>query len=91
MESMFPTVAIVKQVQQDDDYNRLYTDADVTLSEDVNRAELQLKDVDSSVHGAPLMNAKSGMHTFHITGSGNSPFKVDDSIAVICFPKGEMP
>jgi hypothetical protein len=33
------------------------------------------KAFDSSVHAAPIMNAKAGPNTFHISGSGSSPFK----------------
>ena len=54
VEIMFPTVAIVKHVQQDDDYNRFYAQAEVTLSQDVDHAELQLKGVDSSVHASVI-------------------------------------
>jgi hypothetical protein len=72
---MFPTSSIVKHVQKDDDNDRFYAQAEVTLAEDMDHAELQLRDVDSSVHAAPLMNAKAGVNTFHISGNGNSPFK----------------
>jgi hypothetical protein len=88
---MFLTVAIVKHVQNDDDYNRFYAQAEVTLTEDVDRAELQLSEVRSSVRAIPLMNAKAGLNTIHISGSGHSPFKVGETIRVICFLKGEGP
>jgi hypothetical protein len=55
---MFPTVAIVKHIQEDRDYNRFYAQAEEMLTEDLDYAKLQPKDVDSSVHAAPLMNAK---------------------------------
>jgi hypothetical protein len=86
---MFPTVAIVKHIQEDRDYNRFYAQAEVMLTEDLDHARLQPKDVDSSVHAAPLMNAKAGVNTFYISGTGNSPFKIGDTIPVICFPNGE--
>jgi hypothetical protein len=88
---MFPTVAIVKHIQEDRDYNRFYAQAEVMLTEDLDQAKLQLKDVDSSVHAAPLMNAKAGVNTFYISGAGNSPLKIGDTIPVICFPNGETP
>ena len=88
---MFPTSSIVKHVQKDDDNDRFYAQAEVTLAEDMDHAELQLRDVDSSVYAAPLMNAKAGVNTFHISGNGNSPFKVGATIPVLCFPKGEIP
>ena len=88
---MFPASSIVKQVQNDDENNRFYAQAEVMLAEDLDHAELQLRDVDSSVYTAPLMNAKAGVNTFYISGSGNSPFKIGGTIPVICFPKGEIP
>jgi hypothetical protein len=88
---MFPTSSIVKHVQKDDDNDRFYAQAEVTLAEDMDHAELQLRDVDSSVYAAPLMNAKAGVNTFHISGNGNSPFKAGATIPVLCFPKGEIP
>jgi hypothetical protein len=57
---MFPTSSIVKHVQRDDDNDRFYAQAEVTLGEDMDHAELQLREVDSSVYAAPLMNAKAG-------------------------------
>ena len=88
---MFPASSIVKQVQNDDENKRFYAQAEVMLAEDLDHAELQLRDVDSSVYAAPLMNAKAGVNTFYISGSGNSPFKIGGIIPVICFPKGEIP
>jgi hypothetical protein len=88
---MFPIVAIVKHIQEDRDYNRFYAQAEVMLTEDLDHAKLQPKDVDSSVHAAPLMDAKAGLNTFYISGIGNSPFKIGDTIPVICFRKGETP
>ena len=88
---MFPASSIVKQVQNDDENNRFYAQAEVMLAEDLDHAELQLRDLDSSVYAAPLMNAKAGVNTFYISGSGNSPFKIGGTIPVICFLKGEIP
>jgi hypothetical protein len=84
---MFSTVAIVQQIQEHRDYNKFYAQAGVTITEDIDHAELQLKDVNPSVHAAPIMNAKAGPNTFHISGSGSSPFKVGDAIRAVCFPK----
>jgi hypothetical protein len=61
---MFPASSIVKHVQNDDENNRFYAQAEVMLAEDLDHAELQLRDVDSSVYTAPLMNAKAGVNTF---------------------------
>jgi hypothetical protein len=88
---MFLTVAIVKQVQNDDDYGRFYAQAEVMLTEDVDRAELQLSETGSNFRAIPLMNAKAGLNTFYISGSGNSPFQVGETIRAICFSKGEIP
>ncbi len=88
---MFPSSSIVKHVQKDDDNGRFYAQAEVMLAENVDYAQLQLRDLDSSVYAAPLTNAKAGVTTFHISGNGNSPFKVGGTFPVICFPKGEMP
>jgi hypothetical protein len=88
---MFPASSIVTHVQKDDVNDRFYAQAKVTLAEDIDHAELQLRDVDSSVYAAPLMNAKAGVNTFHISGNGNSPFKTGATIPVLCFPKGEIP
>ena len=88
---MFPASSIVTHVQKDDVNDRFYAQAKVTLAEDIDHAELQLRDVDSSVYAAPLMNAKAGVNTFHISGNGNPPFKTGATIPVLCFPKGEIP
>ena len=70
---------------------RFYAQAEVMLAEDLDHAELQLRDLDSSVYAAPLMNAKAGVNTFYISGNGDSPFEIGCTIPVICFPKGETP
>jgi len=88
---MFPSVAIVKHVQMDNDNNRFYAQAEVTLAEDMDQAELRLADVDSSFHLTPLMDSKAGVHKFDISGDGTPPFKVGEAIRVVCFRKGELP
>jgi hypothetical protein len=88
---MFPTIATVKHVLKNIENNRFYAKAEVTLKEDVDQAELQLKDVDESIHATVLMNEGAGVHLFHIEGDGEPPFKVGDTIRVICFRNGEMP
>ncbi len=81
------TIAIVEQIQEDRDYNKFYAQASVTLTEDIDNAELRLKGVDFSVHAAPILNARPGLNIFYISGSGYSPFKVGDTIQAVCFPK----
>jgi hypothetical protein len=49
---MFPASSIVKQVQNDDENNRFYAQAEVMLAEDLDHAELQLRELDSSVYAA---------------------------------------
>jgi hypothetical protein len=61
------------------------------LAQDVSRAELEVENVDASVHATVLMNAKAGRNAFDISGSRLSPFKVGDTIKVICCEKGEVP
>jgi hypothetical protein len=87
---MFSTVATVKHVQKDVENNRFYAQAEVKLDQDVDQAELQLEDVDDSIHATALMNAKAGVHFFHIEGDGEPSFKVGDTIRVNCFGRGEM-
>ena len=41
---MFPASSIVKHVQNDDENNRFYAQAEVKLAEDLDHAELQLRD-----------------------------------------------
>lgn len=79
---MLPRTALVKHVQIDDDYNRFYAEAEVTLIACVEYAEIQLRGVDSSVHAGPLRDAKVGTNTFHISGIGAPPFKVGDTMRV---------
>jgi hypothetical protein len=79
---MLPTGALVKHVQIDEDYNRFYAEAEVTLTAYVEYAEIHLRDVDPSVHAGPLTDAKVGTNTFHISGIGASPFKVGDKMRV---------
>jgi len=64
-----------------------YSQAEVILSQDVNHAQLELQGVDSSVQATVLSNAKAGRNAFDINWNGASPFKVGDTIRVICFEK----
>jgi hypothetical protein len=89
--SMFPSVAIINHVHQDDENDRFYAQAEFILAQDVSHAQLELKNVGSSVHATVLMNAKAGRNAFDINGNGTSPFKVGDTIEVTCFEKGEVP
>ena len=88
---MFLTVAIVKQVQTDEDYNRFYAKAEATLAQDVDYAELQLADAQFGVQAIPIRSAKAGINIFYMSGSGTAPLKEGQSITVVCFAKGEMP
>jgi hypothetical protein len=88
---MFPSVAIVNHVQDNDEKDSFYAQAELILAQDVSQAQLELKEVDSSVRATVLMNAKAGRNAFDISGSGGSPFAVGDRIRVICFEKGEVP
>jgi hypothetical protein len=88
--SMFPSVAIVNHVQDNDENESFYAQAELILAQDVSQAQLELKDVDFSVHATVLMNAKAGRNAFDISGGGASPFAVGDRIRVICFEKGEV-
>jgi hypothetical protein len=84
---MFPTVATITHVQKDVENNRFYAKAELTLNQEVDQAELQLKDVDESVSATAIVNAKAGVYFFHIEGDGEPPFKVGDTIRVNCFGK----
>jgi hypothetical protein len=66
--SMLPTVAIVNHVQLDDENDRFYAQAELILVQDVSHAQLELKNVGSSVHATLLMNAKAGRNAFDIGG-----------------------
>jgi hypothetical protein len=88
---MFSSVAIINHVQDNDEHDSFYAQAEVILAQDVSQAQLELKDVDSRVHATVLMNAKAGRNAFDISGSGASPFAVGDTMRVICFEKGEVP
>jgi hypothetical protein len=89
--NMFPSVAIVNHVQENDKNDSFYAQAELILAQDVSRAQLELKGVNSSVRATVLTNAKAGRNTFDITGNGTSPFEVGDTIRAICFEKGEVP
>ena len=89
--SMFPSVAIVNHVQENDE-NTLFTrKQELILAQDVSHAQLELKGVNYSVRATVLVNAKAGRNVFDITGNGTSPFEVGDTISVICFERGEVP
>ena len=88
---MLPTLATVTHVQRNVENKRFHAKAEVTLSEDFDQVDLQLKDVDDSVFATSLVNAKAGVHFFFINGEGVPPFKVGDTIRVYCFRRGEMP
>jgi len=89
--SMFPSVAIANHIQENDENNRFYAQAEFIFTQDVSHAQLELEDVHSSVHATVLINAKTGRNAFDISGSGTSPFEVGDTIRVMCFEKGEFP
>ena len=89
--SMFPAIAIVNHVQENDEKDMFYAQAELILPQDVSHAQLELEGVDSSVHATVLSNAKAGRNAFDISGNGASPFKVGDTIRAICFEKGEVP
>ena len=88
--SMFSTVAVVNHVQEDDENDRFYAQAELILAQDVSHANLELKNVGSSVQATVLMNAKAGRNAFDISGNGTSPFKLSDTISVTCFEKDEV-
>ena len=88
--SMFPSVAIVNHVHEDNENNRFYAQAELVFTQDVSQA-IALKNVSSSVQATVLMNAKAGRNAFDISGNGTSPFKLGDTIEVTCFEKGEVP
>ena len=89
--SMFPGVAIVNHVQENDQNDKFYAQAELILAQDVSHAQLELEGVNPSVHATVLMNAKAGRNAFDISGNGISPFKLGDMIMVTCFEKGEVP
>jgi hypothetical protein len=84
---MFPSVAIVYHVQENDEKDRFYAQAELILSQDVNHAQLELKGVDFSAHATVPSKAKAGRNVFDISGNGAAPFEVRDTIRVICFEK----
>jgi hypothetical protein len=88
---MFSTVAIVNHIQEDDENDRFYAQAELLLTQNVSQAHIALKNVSSSVQATVLMNAKAGRNAFDISGNGISPFKLGDTIKVTCFEKGEVP
>jgi hypothetical protein len=88
-QTMFLSVATISHFERDDELKRFYAKAELTLSEDLDHAELQLPDVVHSVHTIVLMNAKAGKNTFNISGKGDSPFAVGDPVRVTCFLKAK--
>lgn len=89
--SMFPSVAIVNHVHEDNENDRFYAQAELVLTQDASQAHIALRNVGSSVQATVLMNAKAGRNAFDISGNGASPFKLGDTIKVTCFEKGEVP
>jgi hypothetical protein len=89
--NVFPSVAIVNHVHEDNENDRFYVQAELVLAQDVSQAHIELKSVGSCVQATLLMNAKAGRNAFDIRGNGTSPFKVGDTIEVTCFEKGEVP
>ena len=88
---MFPSVAIVNHVHEDNENDRFYAQAELVLTQDASQAHIALRNVGSSVQATVLMNAKAGRNAFDIRGNGTSPFKLGDTIEVTCFEKGEVP
>ena len=88
---MLPLLAIITYFDIDHDYRRFYAQAEVILSDAVDRAELRLKSVNSSVHAAPLFSARAGVNTFYISGIGASPFEVGETIPISYTSKKRIP
>ena len=88
---MFPSVAIVNHVQENDEKDMFYAQAELILPQDVSHAQLELEGMDFSVHATVLSNAKAGRNAFDLSGNGPSPFKVGDTIRAVCFERGEVP
>jgi hypothetical protein len=61
---MFPTVAIVNHVQENGENDKFYAQAELIFAQDVSHAQLELENVDASVHATVLMNAKAGRDAF---------------------------
>ena len=62
-----------------DEHDRFYAQAELILAQDVSHAQIELKNVSSSVHATSLVNAKAERNAFDISGNGTSPFKVGDT------------
>jgi hypothetical protein len=77
---VFPSVAIVNHVHEDNEDDRFYAQAELVLTQDVSQAHIELKSVGPNVHATLLVNAKAGRNAFDISGNGTPPFKAGDTI-----------
>jgi hypothetical protein len=55
----------ISHVQENDENGSFYAQAELMLAQDVSQAQLELENVNSSVHAAVLVNAKAGRNDLY--------------------------
>jgi hypothetical protein len=85
---VFGAVAIVKHVEESE--GRFYAEAEIVLTEDVDKVKLQLGELSPQIpHAEHLVGVRAGTYTIGVSGNAPSPFQVDSTIPVLCYSKGE--
>jgi hypothetical protein len=73
---VFPSVAIVNHVHEDNEKDRFYAQAELVLAQEVSQAHIELKSVGSCIQATVLMNAKAGKNAFDIKVTEPPPSKL---------------
>ncbi|HEV3210350.1 MAG TPA: hypothetical protein VGY91_08785 [Chthoniobacterales bacterium] len=84
----YGAIAIVKHIEESE--GRFYAEADIVLTEDMDKVKLELDELGPQLpHAEPLLDVRADTYTIGVSGNAPSPFQVDSTIPALCFPKGE--
>jgi hypothetical protein len=78
-----PGVAIVTQVVEDAE--RFYAKAEIDITENLQKIELDLHGLDPNLHSDPVVDVHPGTHILKVSGNSPCPFQKGDKIPIKVF------
>jgi hypothetical protein len=87
---MQPITAKIIHVQSEE-VDRFYAEAEIIVPENMTHVQLTIDKICPEAHAPTLSDVEAGTHRLPISGPGESPFKVGDSIMARAFERGELP
>jgi hypothetical protein len=76
---------------QSEEGNRFYAEAEIVVPENVTHVQLIIDEICPEAHAPTPSDVEAGTHKPPISGAGESPFKVGDSIMARAFERGKLP